>query len=62
MDPNFAVAHYDLGQALVQKHMCSEAVAALEPAISFLLTAQFASSLELTLTPCQAVETKPLRY
>lgn len=32
MDPNFGVAHYDLGQALVQKHMYSEAIAELETA------------------------------
>ena len=33
MDPNFAVAHYELGQALVQKHMYKEAIAELQKAI-----------------------------
>jgi tetratricopeptide (TPR) repeat protein len=33
MDPNFAVAHYELGQALVQKHMYDEAIAEFKRAI-----------------------------
>ena len=33
MDPNFAVAHYELGQALVQKHMYDEAIAEFQRAI-----------------------------
>ena len=32
MYPNFAVAHYELGQALVQKHMYGEVIAELETA------------------------------
>jgi len=33
MDPFFAVAHYELGQAFVQKHMNTEAIAELQKAI-----------------------------
>jgi tetratricopeptide (TPR) repeat protein len=33
MDPNFAVAHYQLGQALVPKHRYSEGIAELETAV-----------------------------
>ena len=33
MDPFFAVAHYELGQAFVQKHMYNEAIAELQKAI-----------------------------
>jgi tetratricopeptide (TPR) repeat protein len=33
MDPNFAIAHYELGQALVQKQMYSEAIAEFQRAI-----------------------------
>src|SRR5438552_3814010 len=33
MDPNFAVAHYQLGQAFVQKHMHEEAIAEFQRAI-----------------------------
>ena len=33
MDPNFAVAHYALGQALEQKHMHAEAIAEFQRAI-----------------------------
>jgi len=34
MDPNFALAHYQLGQALVQKRMYNEAIAELQRAIA----------------------------
>jgi tetratricopeptide (TPR) repeat protein len=33
MDPNFAVGHYELGQAFVQKHMYDEAIAEFQRAI-----------------------------
>jgi tetratricopeptide (TPR) repeat protein len=33
MDPNFALAHYQLGQAFVQKRMYKEAIAELQEAI-----------------------------
>jgi tetratricopeptide (TPR) repeat protein len=33
LDPNFAVTHYQLGQALVQKHMYNEAIAEFRRAI-----------------------------
>jgi Flp pilus assembly protein TadD len=33
MDPNFAVGHYELGQALVQKHMHDEAIVEFQRAI-----------------------------
>ncbi|MFZ2139146.1 MAG: tetratricopeptide repeat protein, partial [Xanthobacteraceae bacterium] len=33
MDPNFAVGHYELGQALVQKYMYDEAIAEFQRAI-----------------------------
>ena len=33
MDPNFAVAHYQLGQALAQKHLHDEAIAEFQRAI-----------------------------
>jgi Flp pilus assembly protein TadD len=33
MDSDFAVAHYQLGQALAQKHLYSEAIAELQQAI-----------------------------
>jgi tetratricopeptide (TPR) repeat protein len=33
MDPNFAIGHYELGQALEQKHMHNEAVAEFQKAI-----------------------------
>jgi Flp pilus assembly protein TadD len=33
MDPHFAVTHYQLGQALVQKHMYAEGIAELQTAI-----------------------------
>src|SRR5260370_39010653 len=33
MDPNFAVAHYELGQAFVQKHLYKEAITELQKAI-----------------------------
>jgi tetratricopeptide (TPR) repeat protein len=33
MDPNFAVGHYELGQALEQKHMHDEAIAEFKRAI-----------------------------
>jgi hypothetical protein len=32
-DSNFAVAHYELGQAYVQKHMYNEGIAELQKAI-----------------------------
>src|SRR4029077_7110316 len=32
-DPNFAVAHYQLGQALAQKHLHDEAIAEFQRAI-----------------------------
>jgi TolB-like protein/DNA-binding winged helix-turn-helix (wHTH) protein/Flp pilus assembly protein TadD len=35
MDPRFAIAHYQLGQAFVQKHMYSEGIAELQKAIGF---------------------------
>jgi tetratricopeptide (TPR) repeat protein len=35
MDPQFAVAHYQLGQAFVQKHMYDEGIAELQKAIGF---------------------------
>jgi len=34
LDPRFAVAHYELGQAFVQKHMYNEAIAELQKAIA----------------------------
>ena len=33
MDPNFAVAHYELGQAYTQKHLGDQAVAEFRRAI-----------------------------
>ena len=33
MDPNFALAHNQLAQAYLQKHMCDEAVAELKTAV-----------------------------
>ena len=33
MDPNFAVAHYELGQAFEQRHMHAEAIAEFQRAI-----------------------------
>jgi tetratricopeptide (TPR) repeat protein len=33
MDPNFAIGHYELGQAFVQKHMYDEAVGEFKKAI-----------------------------
>jgi tetratricopeptide (TPR) repeat protein len=33
MDPNFGVAHYELGQAYVQKHMYDEGIAELQKTI-----------------------------
>jgi tetratricopeptide (TPR) repeat protein len=33
MDPNFAIAHYELGQAFVQKHSYNEAIAEFQEAI-----------------------------
>ena len=33
MDPNFAVGHYELGQAFEQKHMYDEAIAEFQRAI-----------------------------
>jgi Flp pilus assembly protein TadD len=33
MDPNFGVAHYQLGQALAQKHLHDEAIAEFQRAI-----------------------------
>ena len=33
MDPHFAVTHYELGQAFVQKHMYDEGIAELQKAI-----------------------------
>jgi len=35
MDPRFAVTHYQLGQAFVQKHMYNEGIAELQKAIGF---------------------------
>jgi tetratricopeptide (TPR) repeat protein len=35
MDPHFAVAHYQLGQALMQKHMYDKGIAELQQAIGF---------------------------
>jgi len=35
MDPRFAVAHYQLGQAFALKHWYDEAIAELQKAISF---------------------------
>jgi tetratricopeptide (TPR) repeat protein len=35
MDPGFAVAHYQLGQALLQKHLYVEAIAELQKATEF---------------------------
>jgi Flp pilus assembly protein TadD len=34
MDPNFAVGHYELGQALAQKHVYDEAIAELQKSIA----------------------------
>jgi Flp pilus assembly protein TadD len=34
MDPNFAVGHYELGQALAQKRMYDEAIAELQRSIA----------------------------
>jgi predicted Zn-dependent protease len=33
MDPRFAVGHYQLGQAFIQKHMYTEGIAELQTAI-----------------------------
>ena len=35
MDPRFAVAHYQLGQAFVQKNMFNEGIAEFQKAIAF---------------------------
>jgi Flp pilus assembly protein TadD len=34
LDPNFAVAHYEMGQALAQKHLYDEAIAEFRRAIA----------------------------
>jgi hypothetical protein len=36
MDPNFALAHNQLAQAYLQKHMYDEAVAEAQKAVQFL--------------------------
>jgi tetratricopeptide (TPR) repeat protein len=58
LDPGFAVAHYQLGQAFVQEHMYNEAISELQKAIGFSEEIEHSLPILLTPTPNQAGEAK----
>jgi tetratricopeptide (TPR) repeat protein len=54
MDPNFAIAHFELGQAYAQKRMYSEAIAELQRAIALSGSSRtLKSNLAYTLHLCR---------